>query len=121
MARSTGITVSAVVVIIGSAFTVLCGAMILVASVLVLISSRAADAPVNLRYVLAIEAVLAFGFGGWGLASGIGLIKTKEWARISTLVYAAILVFISLPAAAIMAFIPLPNTPGANDLNPPFN
>jgi hypothetical protein len=78
MARSTGITVSAVVVMIGSAFTVLCGAMILVASVLVLISRRAADAPVNLRYVLAIEAVLAFGFGGWGLASGIGLIKNER-------------------------------------------
>ena len=117
MARSTGITVSAVVVIIGSAFTVLCGAMILVASVLVLISSRAADAPVNLRYVLAIEAVLAFGFGGWGLASGIGLIKTKEWARISTLVYAAILVFFCVPSAVVMALVPLPNTPSTNDPN----
>ena len=117
MARSTGITVSAVVVIIGSAFTVLCGAMILVASVLVLISSRAADAPVNLRYVLAIEAVLAFGFGGWGLASGISLIKTKEWARISTLVYAAILVFFCVPSAVVVALVPLPNTPSTNDPN----
>jgi hypothetical protein len=85
MARSTGITVSAVVVIIGGAFTVLCGAMTLLGSDLVLNSSRAADAPVNLRYILVIEAFIFFGFGGWGLASGIGLIKTKDWARISTL------------------------------------
>src|ERR1700693_2940595 len=84
MARSTGITVSAVVVIIGSAFTVLCGAMILLGSVLVLNSSRAADAPVNLRYILVIETFIFFGFGGRGSASGIGLIKTKEWGRIST-------------------------------------
>jgi hypothetical protein len=70
MARSTGITVSAVVVIIGGAFTVLCGAMTLLGSVLVLNSSRAADAPVNLRYILVIEAFIFFGFGGWGLASG---------------------------------------------------
>jgi hypothetical protein len=80
----------------------------LVASVLVVISSRAADAPVNLRYVLAIEAVLAFGFGGWGLASGIGLIKTEEWARISTLVYAAILVFFCVRSAVVMALVPFP-------------
>jgi hypothetical protein len=97
MSRSTGITVSAVVVIIGSTFTVLCGAMMVLASFLALNSNRAADAPVNLRYILGIEAVVTFAFGGWGLASGIGLLKTKEWAGISTLVYAAILVFISLP------------------------
>jgi len=115
MSRSTGITVSAVVVIIGSTFTVLCGAMMFLASFLALNSNRAADAPVNLRYILVIEAVVTFAFGGWGLASGIGLLKTKQWARISTLVYAAILVFISLPAAAIMAFIPLPNPPSVND------
>jgi hypothetical protein len=121
MPRSTGITVSAVVVIIGSAFTIFCGAIILLASILALNSGRAADAPMNLRYILVIEAFVAFGFGGWGLASGIGLIKTKEWARISTLVYAAILVFLSLPSAVTMAMIPLPNMPSADDSNPPFN
>jgi hypothetical protein len=121
MSRSTGITVSAVVVIIGSVFTLLCGAMLLLASFLALNSNRAADSPVNLRYILVTEAVVTFAFGGWGLASGIGLLKTKEWARISTLVYAAILVFICLPAAAVMAFVPIPNPPRVNDPNPQFN
>src|ERR1700693_1019687 len=121
MPRSTGITVSAVVVIIGSAFTVLSGVLILLVSALALNSSRAADAPVNLRYILIIEALVAFGFGGWGLAAGVGLIKTKEWARISTLVYAAILIIFSLSAALAMAIIPLPDTPSANDPNHPFN
>ena len=121
MTRSTGITVSAVVVIIGSIFTLLCGTVILLGSIFTFNSSRSADAPVNLGYILVIEAVVTFAFGGWGLASGIGLLKTKQWARISTLVCAAILVFISLPLAVIMAIIPLPNTPGANDPNPPFN
>jgi hypothetical protein len=93
----------------------------LLGSVFALNASHAVDAPVNLGYVLVIEAFIAFAFGGWGLASGIGLIKTKQWARISTLVYAAILVFFSLPAAAIMAFIPLPNPPSVSDPNPPFN
>jgi hypothetical protein len=121
MTCSTGITVSAVVVIIGSMFTLLCGTLILLGSIFTFNSSRSADAPVNLGYILVIEAVVTFAFGGWGLASGIGLLKTKQWARISTLVYAAIRVFISLPLAVIMAIIPLPNTPGANDPNPPLN
>ena len=116
----TGITVSAAVIIIGSAFTVLCGAMILLGSVLVLNSSRAADAPVNLRYILIIEACVFFGFGAWGLATGIGLIRTN-WPATSTLVYAAILVFLCVPAAIAMAIVPLPNTPSTDDPNRPFN
>ena len=103
MPRSTGITVSAIVATIGSAFTVLSGTLIVLVSVFALNTSSSADALVNLRYVLVIEALVAFGFGGWGLAAGIGLIKTKEWARISTLVYAAILIFFSLPAAVATA------------------
>jgi len=121
MTRSTGITVSAVVVIIGSALTLLSAAMMVVGSVFALHATHAADAPVNLGYVLVIEAFTMFAFGAWGLASGIGLVKTKQWARISTLVYAAMLVFFSLPAAAIMAFMPLPNPPSVNDTNSPFN
>jgi hypothetical protein len=121
MTCSTGITVSAVVVIIGSVFTLLCGSMLLLASLFSHNSNHPPDAPVNLLYFLGIEAFVAFAFGGWGLASGIGLLKTKEWARISTLVYAAILVFISLPAAAVMAFVPIPNPPSVNGPNPQFN
>jgi len=121
MTRSTGITVSAVVVIIGSAFTLLFAAMMVLGSVFALNATHAADAPVNLGYVLVIEAFIVFAFGAWGLASGIGLIKTKQWARISMLVYAAMLVFFSLPAAAILAFMPLPNPPSVNDTNSPFN
>jgi uncharacterized membrane protein len=122
MPRSAGVTTSAVIVFIGSAFSILCGAMMVLVSVFSMYSSREAEsAGFNLHYILAIEAVIAFGFGGWGLATGIGLIKTKQWARISLLVYAAILVFFSLPAAVIMAFIPLPNGAAAGDANLPAN
>jgi hypothetical protein len=119
MPRSVGITVSAVVVLIGSAFTILGGAMMVLASVFLSKSSPAANAPVNLGYFVVIEAVILFGFGGWGLVTGIGLINLQPWARISTLVFAAILVFISLPGAVLLAVIPLPNT--TNNPNLPSN
>jgi hypothetical protein len=107
MGRSAGITVSAVVVFIGSAVTILMGG--LAALGLFLVSSRTAvNAPPHLGYIIVVEAVFAFGVGAWGIASGVGLIQTKEWARISMVVFAAILLFFSLPPALFMPFIQLP-------------
>jgi hypothetical protein len=120
--RSAGVTTSAVIVFIGSAFSILCGAIMVLMSVFSMYSSREAEsAGLNLHYILAVESVLFFGFGGWGVATGIGLIKTNKRARISLVVYAAILVFISLPAAVIMVFIPLPNGTADGDANLPAN
>ncbi len=110
MRRSAGVTASAVVVIIGSAFTLLCGAMMVLMSAFVSGQATAAHVPQNLGPFMAIDAVLFFGFGAWGLASGIGLIYLKKWARISLLIFAGFLVCISLPTMAVIAFIALPNT-----------
>jgi hypothetical protein len=118
MPRSVGITVSAVVVLIGSAFVIFAGAMMMLGSVFLSKSTPPANVNVNLGYFVVIEAIIFFGFGGWGLAAGIGLINLKQWARISTLVFAAILLFVSLPAVVVLAVIPLPNI---NDPNLPSN
>ena len=122
MPRSAGVTTSAVIVFIGSAFSILCGAIMVLMSVFSMYSSREVEsAGLNLRCLLALEALVVFGFGGWGLATGIGLIKTKRWSRISLLIYAGILVLFWLPATVIMAFIPLPNGAAAGDANLPAN
>jgi hypothetical protein len=105
--RSAAITVSAAVVFIGSAVTILLGGLAALGSFLV--SSRTpANVPPHLGYIIVVEAIFAFGLGGWGIASGVGLIQAKEWARVSMVVFAAILLFFSLPPALIMAFIQLP-------------
>src|SRR5215831_20883735 len=111
MHRSTGVPASAVLVIVGSALTLLCAAMMLFGSAFESKSNPAANAPVDLGTILTVEAVVVFGFGGWGLASGIGLLYLKQWARISLLIYAGLLVCVSLPAAALMAVISLPHDP----------
>jgi hypothetical protein len=105
-----GITISAIVVILGSAAALLGGAMMVLGSALLSRSSAAANLPLNSGVFLAAESALVFGFGGWGLASGIGLLYLKSWARISTLVFAGFLVYMSLPAAALVALIPFPNS-----------
>lgn len=118
MPRSAGITVSGVLAIIGSTFTLLGGVMMLLGSALLSRPNPAANVPSNLSSFVILDAIIFFGFGGWGFASGIGLLCLKRWARISMLVYAGILVFVSLPAAALLAFIPLPI---AKDPNLPSN
>lgn len=114
MERSGGVTASAVLTFIGSGFTLLMAAFTLLGS---LASSRfpmTRPAPVNLGAILAVEGLVIFGFGAWGVASGVGLLMLKQWARISLIVFAAILVFCCVPAALIIAVIPLPNTAAPN-------
>jgi hypothetical protein len=114
MKRSAGVTASAVLTFIGSAFTLLMAAFAVLGA---LVSSRlpmTRPAPVNLGAIVAVEALFIFGFGAWGVASGVGLLKLKQWARISVIVFAAILVFCCVPAGLLMALIPLPNTSAAN-------
>lgn len=107
MARSVGITASAVAVLIGSALTLLFGAVAMLGSFVMNLRPMP-NAPPHLGYVIIAEAAFAFGLGGWGVASGVGLIRMKEWARISMVVFAAFLLLCTFPAAVIMAFIPLP-------------
>jgi hypothetical protein len=119
MPRSTAITVSAVLVIICSAFTIVSGAVLALGSAFVSNSGATAKIPRNFGYILVVEALVVLGFGAWGLASGVGLLHTKQSARISLLIFAAILVFICLPAAVVIAVVPFPNTHDSN-LGPNF-
>ncbi|HTU35842.1 MAG TPA: hypothetical protein VMF66_18720 [Candidatus Acidoferrum sp.] len=107
MPRSAGVTVSAVVVFIGSALTLLFGAFAVLG--LTLVSRRPLpNMPLHAGYLASIYAIFVLGFAGWGIASGIGLLNTREWARISTVVFAAILALLTIPTALFIAFIPLP-------------
>jgi hypothetical protein len=110
MARSVGITISAIIVFIGSGFTLLFGAIGVLGLLVLQHSGQTLNLPANFRYFVVAEAVFILGFGGWGIATGVGLIGTKQWARICMLVFAVMLLLFSLPTALFMAFIPLPNT-----------
>lgn len=81
-------------------------------------SSQVANFPMDLGSILIAEAIVVFAFAAWGLATGIGLLYLKRWARISLLVFAGMLAFISLFSAVFVAFLPLP---AANDPNLPAN
>ena len=119
MERSAGITASAVLAFIGSAFTLLMGAFALVGALAMSRLPTTRPSPINVGAIVAVEALFFFGFGAWGVASGVGLLDLEQWARISVIVFAAILVFCFVPAALITAVILLPNT-AAQDLSASF-
>jgi len=114
MERSAGVTASAVLTFVGSAFTLICGAFVLLGALVVSRFPTTRPSPINMGAVIAVESLFFLGFGAWGIASGVGLLKLKQWARISVIVFAAILVFCCVPAALLFAFIPLPNTSAPN-------
>ena len=51
-------------------------------------------------------AIALIGLGGWGVASGVGISKMKEWARISMLAFGAIFFVIAAFGALEMVLDP---------------
>jgi uncharacterized membrane protein (DUF2068 family) len=113
MKRSAGIVVTAVIVLLGSAFILLCGAMMVL--VFWIAPPPAQEMPLHfIKYFMLLIAAMMFGMGSWGVATGVGLIKLKEWARISLLVFSGLLLVFSLPSMLMFSFIPMQPVPNAS-------
>jgi hypothetical protein len=115
MRRSFGVTFSAVIVLLGSGLTVLFSALAALGPVLGPASSHRQNLPPAAGLMLAFIYLL---FAGWGIATGVGLIQLRRWARISLLVFNALLLFISIPTILVMMIIPFP---GVNSPDLPEN
>ena len=105
MKRPLGVTLAAVVAIAGSVLAALFGLVFLVAT---------GDAP-------EMEGLRGFGYflgtfclalGALGVATAVGLLNLRPWARSATLVFAGITAFFTLAGGAVIAFVPLPPQPG---------
>jgi hypothetical protein len=47
----------------------------------------------------------------WGIATGVGLLRLKNWARISTLAFSVLLILMGCFGGLVTAMMPLPSTP----------
>jgi hypothetical protein len=99
MARTVGIIFSAVIVFIAGLITFFFGAMTM--SLAIMNERGTASAPGG-----SFAIPLAIGLGGWGIASGLGIVKMREWARISMLALGVILFAIAVFGAMEMARYP---------------
>ena len=106
MNRSVGVTVTAVIVLFGSGLTLLAGVMMLFAS--------SSDLPIPenqvhfLKYFMVFLALVLFAAAAWGIASGTGLMRLREWSRISMLVFSALLLFVCIPGLLMFLLMPFP-------------
>jgi hypothetical protein len=111
--RSVAVTASGVIAILGSLFA---GIGVLFALLGLLIASTRPSPSLILPSVRFITGAIMFGFlfvALWGIFSGVGLIRFRNWARISVLVWSGIAAPFCLLAMAAMVFVPLPPTPNS--------
>lgn len=110
MKRSIAVTISAILALIGSILCVGSGA--LGALAIFLERGRLSQGPAATATALVGMAVIILP-GIWGIATGIGILLLKDWARISIIIFASLLA-LSVCGAPMMLLIPFPPTPGAD-------
>src|ERR1700760_159146 len=112
--RPTGITIAAIINLIGSAFVALLGLV----SLFGLVAQVAVQPtqPAAVRIMQLIGVVVFLGLSAWGVSTGIGLIRLRNWARISQLIFSALMLFGGVSGALMIPFIPFPSPP--NDPDP---
>jgi hypothetical protein len=110
---SAAVTASGVIAILGSVFTIV---GILFGLVGIFIAATVPNAPPMVPAVRLIATLMMLAFLAvaiFGIASGVGLIRFRNWARIATLVWSGIAAPICLVAISAMLLVPLPETPNS--------
>jgi hypothetical protein len=103
MAPSTKISLTVLPVFVGSALTMSLGTL-MACGTIIHYPDKAVEGE-SWYYAVAV-AILLIGFGLWGIASGRGLIKAKQWARFSTLIFAATSILLAISGAVQMLLDP---------------
>lgn len=105
MKRSGGVTAAAIVLILGSALFVLMAVIMVFASSL----PQATKEPNPLGPAFFyIDAGFMLGLAGWGLATGVGILQLRKWARISILVMSGIATtMLFFMVISILLFVPI--------------
>jgi hypothetical protein len=114
--RSASVTFAAVVAILGSLFLLLCFTFGFFAFLLVKLPGTTSEVPPFVRNTILATQGFMMCLSLFGIATGVGLIYLRNWARISILIGGGMLVFsggIGIPIALLM---PIPSTPNAPDL-----
>jgi hypothetical protein len=106
-----GIRVSAVLTILGSAMTLLLAGLMLLAGFFAQPPQDAPPSPMPLKPVMAVMAAFLVALTAWGISTAIAIFLRRRWARISILVFAVLLTFISAGGMLAILFVQLPATP----------
>ena len=126
MRRSTGVTVNAVFALLGSLLAL--GFGVLMAIGMFMAASRPGveppkDFPFPPEFLKAIFFLVPLIYvlpAAWGISTSIGLLRLKNWARVSIMIFAGLLAaygVFGLLGAAIFAVVPFPVGPDNRELD----
>jgi hypothetical protein len=73
-----------------------------------------APSPVPLKPVMIVMAVMFLLLSAWGISTAVAIFLRRRWARISILVFAVLLTFMSAGGMLMILFVPLPAAPEGN-------
>jgi hypothetical protein len=122
MSRPTGVTVSAVIAILGSLGAVVLAGFMTFGAVMMAQSPQLTPpnypGPASVVTILIAEIALTVGFAVFGILSAVGLLRMRNWARICFVIFAALLVFGSgsMIVGSLISLIAMPQLipPDAN-------
>ncbi|HST10826.1 MAG TPA: hypothetical protein VLL05_10650 [Terriglobales bacterium] len=110
MKRSPGVTFSAVTALIGSILTFLVG-LVMVAVMIFAPLPATGQTPMSPAFMRGMFVALSLFYlvpAVWGIATGIGLLRLRNWARISIIVFSVLLVLTGFFAGLVSLLMPTP-------------
>ena len=110
MKRPAGVILTALFAILGSLLFVL---LMAIESIVFIHPPQGAAIPDEARLGLVFGAAIFGVMAVWGITTGVGLFRLKNWARISQIVFSVMLALLALVSAPVLLVIPTPpNVPG---------
>src|SRR5262252_3021646 len=103
---SAGIIASAIIALLGSVIAILFGGLMALSGLALSTSAAvpSSDQPLPSIAVIALMASVEVGFGLWGIASAMGLVRLKNWARQCFVIFGGLLAFLSFGSASGLLF-----------------
>jgi uncharacterized membrane protein (DUF2068 family) len=113
MNRSAGVTVVAILSLIGSALIILMAGFIVLIAVItsMAVTPEQSDFPAPpafVKFIFLFAALILLLSATWGIISSIGLFRLKNWARISTIVFSILLIIMGGFGLLIALIMPDP-------------
>lgn len=115
---SVAVLISGILAILGSAFAILGIACTLAALYLIPLPATVPVTPSFVKSIAAVSMLIFLGIAVFGIFTGIGLIRLKNWARISILVFSGFTVFFGGIALLFLMAMPFPTNPTGPPVDP---
>lgn len=119
MKRSVGVTVIVILSLLGSVFTFAMGILLLAAMIVALParSDQFSVSPTFLKVIVMMASLVYLLPAIWGIVTGVGLWRLKNWARISIVVFSVLLILVGGFSGLMTLVAPIPLIPN-NPVNP---